>query len=72
MSRLTLERYQVWAYLIAIGLGLAVGTAWPGSGPVMEMVRVHCTGPGSYSRETLFETWLPPLENAPRSSHFEF
>ena len=36
MSRLTLERYQVWAYLIAIGLGLAVGTAWPGIGPVME------------------------------------
>ena len=36
MSRLTLERYQVWAYLIAIGLGLAVGTAWPGIGPAME------------------------------------
>jgi protein-L-isoaspartate(D-aspartate) O-methyltransferase len=39
-----------------------------GSGPVMEMVRIHCTGPGSYSRETLFETWLPPLENAPRAT----
>ena len=39
-----------------------------GKGPVMEMVRVHCTGPGSYSRETLFETWLPPLENAPRAA----
>jgi hypothetical protein len=37
----------------------------------MEMVRIHCTGPGSYARETLFETWLPPLENAPRTSHFE-
>ena len=36
MSRLTLERYQVWAYLIAIGLGLAMGTAWPGIGPAME------------------------------------
>lgn len=44
-----------------------------GTGPVMEMVRVHCTGPGSYSRETLFETWLPPLANAPRSmQQFEF
>ena len=39
-----------------------------GKGPVMEMVRVHCTGPGSYSRETLFETWLPPLENATRAA----
>ena len=36
MNRLTLECYQVWAYLIAIGLGLAVGTAWPGIGPAME------------------------------------
>ena len=44
-----------------------------GTGPVMEMVRVHCTGPGSYARETLFETWLPPLENAPRAmQRFEF
>lgn len=41
-----------------------------GSGPVMEVVRIHCTGPGTYSRETLFETYVPPLENAPRSSGF--
>ncbi len=36
MSRLTLERHQVWVYLIAIGFGLAVGTTWPGIGPAME------------------------------------
>ncbi|MFF7056804.1 arsenic resistance protein [Achromobacter spanius] len=36
MTRLTLERYQVWAYLLAIGLGLATGTAWPHVGPAME------------------------------------
>lgn len=36
MTRLTLERYQVWAYLLAIGLGLAAGTAWPRVGPAME------------------------------------
>ena len=36
MSRVTLERHQVWAYLIAIGLGLATGTLWPGVGPAME------------------------------------
>ena len=36
MTRLTLERHQVWAYLLAIGLGLATGTAWPHVGPAME------------------------------------
>ena len=36
MNRLTQERYQVGAYLIAMGLGLAAGTAWPGISPAME------------------------------------
>ncbi|MDO8906731.1 arsenic resistance protein [Hydrogenophaga sp.] len=36
MSRFALERHQVWAYLVAIGLGLAAGTAWPEVGPAME------------------------------------
>lgn len=36
MRRVTLECHQVWAYLIAIGLGLATGTLWPGVGPSME------------------------------------
>lgn len=36
MSRATLERYQVWAYLVAIGLGLVAGTLWPGIGPALE------------------------------------
>lgn len=36
MSRITLERHQVWAYLTAIGLGLAAGTLWPGIGPALE------------------------------------
>jgi len=36
LSRFTLERHQVWAYLIAIGLGLAAGTTWPGVGQVFE------------------------------------
>lgn len=35
LTRFTLERHQVWAYLVAISLGLAVGSAWPGLGPVM-------------------------------------
>ena len=41
-----------------------------GTGHVMEVVRVHCTSPGTYSRETLFETHLQPLENAPASRAF--
>ncbi len=36
MNRLTLERHQVWLYLLAIGLGLWAGTAWPDRGPVLE------------------------------------
>lgn len=35
LTRFTLERHQVWAYLVAISLGLAAGSAWPGLGPVM-------------------------------------
>jgi ACR3 family arsenite efflux pump ArsB len=38
MKRLTIERHQVWAYLVAIGLGLAVGTAWPGIGSTLEVL----------------------------------
>ncbi len=33
LNRLTLERHQVWIYLAAIGLGLGMGSAWPGAGP---------------------------------------
>ncbi|TDQ41772.1 bile acid:sodium symporter [Tepidicella xavieri] len=36
MSRLALERHQVWCYLLGIAAGLAVGTAWPGAAGVME------------------------------------
>ncbi len=41
-----------------------------GTGSVMEVVRIHCTGPGTYSRERLFETTVPPLENAARTTAF--
>ncbi|MFN4115441.1 MAG: arsenic resistance protein [Inhella sp.] len=29
MNRATLERHQVWIYLVAIAIGLGVGSAWP-------------------------------------------
>ena len=38
MTRLTLERQQVWFYLVAIALALLVGTAAPGAGPFMEFL----------------------------------
>ncbi|QKT02521.1 arsenic resistance protein [Ectothiorhodospiraceae bacterium 2226] len=38
MNRLTLERRQVWIYLVAIGAGLLLGARWPGLGPVLEVV----------------------------------
>ncbi|WP_375000734.1 arsenic resistance protein [Aeromicrobium sp. CTD01-1L150] len=34
MSRVTLERHQVWCYLTAVLLGLAVGSLWPQAGDV--------------------------------------
>ncbi|MFN3617244.1 MAG: bile acid:sodium symporter [Aquabacterium sp.] len=36
MNRLTLERQQVWLYLLAIGLGLFTGSAWPRISPLLE------------------------------------
>ncbi|PPE65108.1 arsenic resistance protein [Caldimonas caldifontis] len=36
MSRLSLERHQVWIYLAAIGWGLVVGSVWPALGPTLE------------------------------------
>jgi ACR3 family arsenite transporter len=38
IERTTLERHQVWAYLAAIGLGLALGSAAPQLAPVVEAV----------------------------------
>ncbi|MFN3439505.1 MAG: arsenic resistance protein [Acidovorax sp.] len=36
MTRLALERHQVWVYLLAIALGLGVGSLWPAAGPALE------------------------------------
>lgn len=36
MRRAALERHQVWIYLVAIGLGLGAGTAWPAVAPSLE------------------------------------
>lgn len=37
MNRVTLERRQVWIYLVAIAGGLALGSAWPGIAPYLEI-----------------------------------
>jgi len=36
MTRLTLERHQVWLYMVAITLGLSIGTSWSSSRPFLE------------------------------------
>lgn len=36
MKRITLERHQVWLYLLAISLGLATGHTAPGAAPALE------------------------------------
>jgi protein-L-isoaspartate(D-aspartate) O-methyltransferase len=43
-----------------------------GQGPMLEARRVTRTGPGDWSRESLFETGLPALIHAPVPPRFEF
>ena len=43
-----------------------------GRGPLLEALRVTRTGPSDWSRETLFETGMPALINAPEPSRFVF
>ena len=38
ISRTALERHQVWLYLLATAVGLAVGTRWPQLGPAADLV----------------------------------
>ncbi|WPL18860.1 Protein-L-isoaspartate O-methyltransferase [Thiorhodovibrio winogradskyi] len=46
--------------------------AFVGEAPVMEAVLITRVGRGGYRRESLFETCVPPLENAPRVDAFVF
>jgi len=43
-----------------------------GQGPVMEAVRITCTGPGELRRESLFETMIDPLIHAAEPPKFVF
>lgn len=43
-----------------------------GESPVMEAILITRLGPGEWSRESLFETDIPPLINAPQAEHFSF
>lgn len=40
--------------------------------PVMEAVQITRVGSGEWSVESLFETWIAPLENTGRPRQFEF
>ncbi len=43
-----------------------------GNGPMLEAVRVTRMGPSDWSRESLFETWMPALLHAPVPPGFIF
>ena len=43
-----------------------------GHGPVMEALRITCTAPGEFVRESLFETVMDPLVHAPGPPKFVF
>ena len=43
-----------------------------GASPAMDVWLVRRTAENSYTRETLFETDLPPLTNAPAAAGFVF
>jgi protein-L-isoaspartate(D-aspartate) O-methyltransferase len=54
---------------LAIGGRLVVVV---GQGPVMEALRITCTAPGEYLRESLFETVMDPLVHAAEPPKFVF
>jgi protein-L-isoaspartate(D-aspartate) O-methyltransferase len=43
-----------------------------GEAPAMEAMLVTCVSPSVYRRSPLFETFIPPLANAPRPDRFIF
>jgi len=58
-----------WQRLLASGGRLF---AVIGAPPIMEAVLVRCVAEGGYVRESLFETVVDPLINAPRTQEFTF
>jgi len=59
-------RFEQW---LAVGGRLFVVV---GQGPVMEALRITCTGPGEWLRESLFETAMDPLVHAAQPPKFVF
>jgi protein-L-isoaspartate(D-aspartate) O-methyltransferase len=59
-------RFEQW---LAVGGRLFVVV---GQGPVMEALRVTCTGSGEWLRESLFETAMDPLVHAVQPPKFVF
>lgn len=43
-----------------------------GQSPIMEATLTECVSEGAYRHETIFETCLPVLENAPQATKFAF
>jgi protein-L-isoaspartate(D-aspartate) O-methyltransferase len=43
-----------------------------GEAPIMEAVIIHRVTQDNFRQQTLFETCLPALVNAPQPAHFKF
>lgn len=63
------ELHQGFHHSLTVGgrLLLIVGEA-----PIMEGLLITRVGDDQWSTESLFDTWLPPLVNAPRTRRFDF
>lgn len=70
MNRLTLERQQVWIYLIAILTGLIFGGAWPSTGPYLETLLWPILAALLYA--TFVQVPLLHVRNAFRDRRFVF
>jgi protein-L-isoaspartate(D-aspartate) O-methyltransferase len=46
--------------------------AFVGEAPVMQATLIHCIAEGEFRTESLFETVVPMMRNAPRKSSFQF
>jgi ACR3 family arsenite efflux pump ArsB len=68
IDRASLERHQVWVYLVAIALGLALGTAAPGLAPAFETALWPVLGLLLYT--TFTQVPLTHLGEAMRDARF--
>ncbi|WP_290649311.1 protein-L-isoaspartate O-methyltransferase [Aquisalimonas sp.] len=63
------ELHKGFHYSLTVGGRLVVMV---GEAPIMEGMLITRVGEAQWATESLFDTWLPPLVNAPRTRRFDF